>query len=161
MGPPLLGRDCAWCVKASVELIGRSPVVDMHTQVEPAALRRYFSLGRKGCDCRRAAKTTRHRWCARKLAECLLARLRASQSASLRSQHALVGRGTITCICGRLEQPRKPEWPVLAAQSGRCPSMFHNNCENRVLRAVTTTDSCDTSGGNPEGTLFAFTDALY
>src|ERR1700730_14796146 len=58
--PPLFGRDCAWCVKASVEVIGCSPVGDMWTQIERAALRRYFSLGKKGCDCRRAAKTTRH-----------------------------------------------------------------------------------------------------
>ena len=60
MAPPLFGRDCAWCVKASVEVIGCSPVADMRTQIERAALRRYFSLGKKGCDCRRAAKTTRH-----------------------------------------------------------------------------------------------------
>jgi hypothetical protein len=33
--------------------------------------------------------------------------------------------------------------------------------KNRVLRAAATTDSCDTSEGNPEGSLFAFTDALY
>jgi hypothetical protein len=58
--PPRFGRDCAWCVKASVEVIGCSPVVDMRTQIERAALRRYFSLGKKGYDCRRAAKTTRH-----------------------------------------------------------------------------------------------------
>jgi hypothetical protein len=60
MAPPLFGRDCAWCVKASVEVIGCSPVADMRTQIERAALRRHFSLGKKGCDCRRAAKTTRH-----------------------------------------------------------------------------------------------------
>jgi hypothetical protein len=39
-------RDCAWCGKASVELIGWSPVADMRTQIERAALRRYFSLGK-------------------------------------------------------------------------------------------------------------------
>jgi hypothetical protein len=44
---PLFGRDCVWCVKASVELIGWSPVADMRTQIERAALRRYFSLGKK------------------------------------------------------------------------------------------------------------------
>ena len=33
MAPPLFGRDCAWCVKASVEVIGRSPVVDMCTRL--------------------------------------------------------------------------------------------------------------------------------
>jgi hypothetical protein len=37
--------------------------------------------------------------------------------------------------------------------------MFHNIRKNRVLRAATTTDSCDTSEGNPEGSLF--TDAFY
>jgi hypothetical protein len=47
MAAPLFGRDCAWCVKASVELIGWSPVADMRTQIERAALRRYFSLGKK------------------------------------------------------------------------------------------------------------------
>jgi len=47
MAPPLFGRDCVWCVKASVELIGWSPVADMRTQIERAALRRYFSLGKK------------------------------------------------------------------------------------------------------------------
>jgi hypothetical protein len=47
MTPPLFGRDRAWCVEASVEVIGCSPVDDMHTQVERAALRRYFSLGKK------------------------------------------------------------------------------------------------------------------
>ena len=33
MAAPLFGRDCAWCVKASVEVIGRSPVVDMCTRL--------------------------------------------------------------------------------------------------------------------------------
>jgi hypothetical protein len=33
--------------------------------------------------------------------------------------------------------------------------------KHRVLRAAATTDSCDTSEGNPEGSLFAFTDAFY
>jgi hypothetical protein len=47
MAPPLFGRDCAWCVKTSVEVIGCSPVADMRTQIERAALRRYFSLGKK------------------------------------------------------------------------------------------------------------------
>jgi hypothetical protein len=47
MAAPLFGRDCAWCVKGSVELIGWSPVADMRTQIERAALRRYFSLGKK------------------------------------------------------------------------------------------------------------------
>jgi hypothetical protein len=47
MAAPLFGRDCAWCVKASVEVIGCSPVADMRTQIERAALRRYFSLGKK------------------------------------------------------------------------------------------------------------------
>ena len=47
MAAPLFGRDCAWCVEASVEVIGCSPVADMHTQIERAALRRYFSLGKK------------------------------------------------------------------------------------------------------------------
>jgi hypothetical protein len=28
---PRFGRDCAWCVEASVEVIGCSPVGDMHT----------------------------------------------------------------------------------------------------------------------------------
>jgi hypothetical protein len=46
-------RDCAWCVKGSVEVIGCSPVADMRTQIERAALRRYFSLGKKGCDCKK------------------------------------------------------------------------------------------------------------
>src|SRR5258708_19128596 len=46
MALPLFGRDCACCVKASVELIGWSPVADMRTQIERAALRRYFSLGK-------------------------------------------------------------------------------------------------------------------
>jgi hypothetical protein len=45
MAPPLFGR--AWCVEASVEVIGCSPVADLHTQIERAALRRYFSLGKK------------------------------------------------------------------------------------------------------------------
>jgi hypothetical protein len=48
---PLFGRDCAcrdcaWRVKASVELIGWSPVADLRTQIERAALRRYFRLGK-------------------------------------------------------------------------------------------------------------------
>jgi hypothetical protein len=47
MAPPLFGRDCAWCVEASVEVIGCSPVADTHTQIKRAALRRYFSLGKK------------------------------------------------------------------------------------------------------------------
>ena len=47
MAAPLFGRDCAWRVKASVELISWSPVADMRTQIERAALRRYFSLGKK------------------------------------------------------------------------------------------------------------------
>jgi hypothetical protein len=47
MALPLFGRDCAWCVKGSVEVIGCSPVADMRTQIERAALRRYFSLGKK------------------------------------------------------------------------------------------------------------------
>jgi hypothetical protein len=47
MAAPLFGRDCVWRVKASVELIGWSPVADMRTQIERAALRRYFSLGKK------------------------------------------------------------------------------------------------------------------
>jgi hypothetical protein len=47
MAAPLFGRDCAWCVKGSVEVIGCSPVADMRTQIERAALRRYFSLGKK------------------------------------------------------------------------------------------------------------------
>jgi hypothetical protein len=47
MALPLFGRDCAWRVTASVELIGWSPVADMRTQIERAALRRYFSLGKK------------------------------------------------------------------------------------------------------------------
>ena len=47
MAAPLFGRDCAWGLKASVELIGWSPVADMRTQIERAALRRYFSLGKK------------------------------------------------------------------------------------------------------------------
>jgi hypothetical protein len=46
MAIPLFGRDCAWCVKGSAELIGWSPVADMRTQIERAALRRYFSLGK-------------------------------------------------------------------------------------------------------------------
>jgi hypothetical protein len=49
---------------------------------------------------------------------------------------------------------------TLSAQSGRCPSMFHNNRKNRVLRVAATTASCDTSEGNPEGAPFAFTDAF-
>jgi hypothetical protein len=53
MAAPLFGRDCAWCVKGSVEVIGCSPVADMRTQIERAALRRYFSLGEKGCDCKK------------------------------------------------------------------------------------------------------------
>jgi hypothetical protein len=56
MAPLLFGRDCAWCVKSSVEVIGCSPVADLRTQIERAVLRRYFSLGKKGYDCRRAAK---------------------------------------------------------------------------------------------------------
>jgi hypothetical protein len=64
MAPLLFGRDCAWCVKSSVEVIGCSPVADLRTQIDLAVLRRYFSLGKKGYDCRRAAKhpakTTRH-----------------------------------------------------------------------------------------------------
>jgi hypothetical protein len=40
-------RDCAWCIKGSVEVIDWSPVADMRTQIEWAALRRYFSLGKK------------------------------------------------------------------------------------------------------------------
>jgi hypothetical protein len=60
MAPPLFGRDSAWCVTSSVEVIGCSPVADMRTQIERAALRRYFSLGKKGCDCSRAAKKKRH-----------------------------------------------------------------------------------------------------
>jgi len=31
IAPPLFGRDCAWCVEPSVEVIGCSPVGDMHT----------------------------------------------------------------------------------------------------------------------------------
>jgi hypothetical protein len=54
MAAPLFGRDCAWRVKASVELISWSPVADMRTQIERAALRRYFSLRENGCDCSRA-----------------------------------------------------------------------------------------------------------
>jgi hypothetical protein len=46
MAMPLFDRDCAWCVKGSAELIGWSPVADMRTQIERAALRRYFSLGK-------------------------------------------------------------------------------------------------------------------
>jgi hypothetical protein len=64
MAPLLFGRDCAWCVKSSVEVIGCSPVADLRTQIERAALRHYFSLGKKGYDCKGAAKhpakTTRH-----------------------------------------------------------------------------------------------------
>jgi hypothetical protein len=56
MAPLLFGRDCAWCVKSSVEVIGCSPFADLRTQIERAALRRYFSLGKNGYDCRRAAK---------------------------------------------------------------------------------------------------------
>jgi len=47
------------------------------------------------------------------------------------------------------------------AQSGRCPSMFHNNRKNRMLRAAATTDPCDNSEGDPEGSPFAFTDVFY
>jgi hypothetical protein len=39
--------------------------------------------------------------------------------------------------------------------------MFDNNRKNRVLRAAATTDSCDTSEGDPEGSPFAFTDVFY
>jgi hypothetical protein len=46
MALPLLGRDRGWCVKGSVEVIGCSPVANMRTQTERAALRRYFSLGK-------------------------------------------------------------------------------------------------------------------
>jgi hypothetical protein len=46
MAAPLFGRDCAWCVKGSVEVIGCSPVANMRTQTERAELRRYFSLGK-------------------------------------------------------------------------------------------------------------------
>jgi hypothetical protein len=34
MAPPLFGRDCAWCVKASVDITGCSPVADMRTQIK-------------------------------------------------------------------------------------------------------------------------------
>jgi hypothetical protein len=47
MAPQLFGRDCAWCVKASLEVIGCSLVADLRAQIERAALRRYFSLGKK------------------------------------------------------------------------------------------------------------------
>jgi hypothetical protein len=46
MAAPLFGRDCVWRVTASVELIGWSPFADMRTQIEGAALRCYFSLGK-------------------------------------------------------------------------------------------------------------------
>src|ERR1700738_2545626 len=46
MAAPLFGRDCVWRVTAFVELIGWSLVADMRTQIEGAALRRYFSLGK-------------------------------------------------------------------------------------------------------------------
>jgi hypothetical protein len=35
------------------------------------------------------------------------------------------------------------------------------NRKNRVLRAAATTDSCDTSEDDPEGSPFAFTDVFY
>jgi hypothetical protein len=56
MAAPLFGRDCVWRVTASVELIGWYPVADMRTQIERAALRRYFSLRENGCDCSGATK---------------------------------------------------------------------------------------------------------
>jgi hypothetical protein len=39
--------------------------------------------------------------------------------------------------------------------------MFDNNRKNRVLRAAATTDSCDRSEGDPEGSPFGFTDVFY
>jgi hypothetical protein len=61
VAPSLFGRDCVWRVKASVELIGWSPVADMRTQIERAALRRYFSLGKKvAVVANHPAKTRRH-----------------------------------------------------------------------------------------------------
>jgi hypothetical protein len=56
MAAPLFGRDCVWRATASVELIGWYPVAEMRTQIERAALRRYFSLRENGCDCSRATK---------------------------------------------------------------------------------------------------------
>jgi hypothetical protein len=45
MALPVFGRDCAWCVKASLELIGWSPIwLICAIQIERTALRRYFSL---------------------------------------------------------------------------------------------------------------------
>jgi hypothetical protein len=61
MAAPLFGRDCVWRVTASVELIGWYPVADMRTQIERAALRRYFSLGKSvTIVAKHPAKTRRH-----------------------------------------------------------------------------------------------------
>src|SRR5258708_5022633 len=52
MAAPLFGRDCAcrdwaWRGRVSVKLIGWPPVADMRPKIERAALRRYFSLGKR------------------------------------------------------------------------------------------------------------------
>jgi hypothetical protein len=45
MAAPLFGRDCAWCVKGSVEVIGCSPVADMRTKLNG---RRYGAISTSG-----------------------------------------------------------------------------------------------------------------
>jgi hypothetical protein len=48
--------------------------------------------------------------------------------------------------------------PCYAASWGIACS---TNRKNRVLRVPATTDSCDISEGDPEGSPFAFTDVFY